>query len=193
MCGVGTGWNQAAENRASRPMAGQISGLAPRAALGVALVLEGLQRLIGPDRYLTRPLVGWFSHRLRANCFASHVGFSHHRRELNPGRLAALNPDRSRCRIVAEAADRRGEIELAPRRTIGFIVAAGDKSPRTFGAAWRSFPQIRRDDLPSGPILPRIRDIEPRCRFPRGRPPYRAEPLAFRVIRRGRSCLVSLR
>src|ERR1700720_3375544 len=43
MCGVGTGWNQAAENRASRPMAGQIrrnpSGLAPRAALGVALVL----------------------------------------------------------------------------------------------------------------------------------------------------------
>src|SRR5207344_1837540 len=67
---------------------------------------------------------------------------------------------------------------LAPRRTIGFIVAAGDKSPRTFGAAWRSFPQIRRDDLPSGPILPRIRDIEPRCRFPRGRPPYRAEPLA---------------
>ena len=24
MCGVGTGWNQAAENRASRPMAGQI-------------------------------------------------------------------------------------------------------------------------------------------------------------------------
>jgi putative transposase len=47
------------------------------------------------------------------------------------------------------------------KRDIGFIVAAGDKSPRTFGAAWRSTPQIRRDDLPFGPILPRMRDIEP--------------------------------
>jgi len=137
---------------------------------------------------------GQYLRAREAEAMCDHVWiFEARTRELNPGRLAALNPDRSRCRIVAEAADRRGEIELAPRRTIGFIVAAGDKSPRTFGAAWRSFPQIRRDDLPSGPILPRIHDIEPRCRFPRGRPPYRAEPLAFRVIRRGRSCLVSLR
>jgi hypothetical protein len=42
------------------------------------------------------------------------------------------------CEILAEAADRRGEIELAPRRTIGFIVAAGNKSPRTFGASCAS-------------------------------------------------------
>src|ERR1700730_859796 len=76
----------------------------------------------------------------------------------------------------ARAAVLGGSTSYLPRRTIGFIVAAGDKSPRTFGAAWRSFPQIRRDDLPSGPILPRIHDIEPRCRFPRGPPPYRAEP-----------------
>ena len=43
MCAVFTGSNQGTRNRASRPMAGQIRrnppGLAPRAALGVALVL----------------------------------------------------------------------------------------------------------------------------------------------------------